>query len=45
MTTAVEAVDETDKIITIGIRPTRPETGYGYIYSNEEVGDSVAKVD
>jgi len=42
--TAVEAVDETDKIITIGIRPTRPETGYGYIYSNEEVGDSVAKV-
>lgn len=25
---------ETDAIVTIGIRPTRPETGYGYIKAN-----------
>lgn len=37
---AVEQMEETaltGKIITFGIRPTKPETGYGYI----EVGDKV----
>ncbi len=29
--TATEAAFNTNKIVTIGIKPTRPETGYGYI--------------
>lgn len=29
--TAVHAAEEDNKIITIGIKPHRPETGYGYI--------------
>lgn len=32
------ATAESDRIVTIGIVPTRPETGYGYI----EVGDELA---
>ncbi|MBP3228920.1 MAG: mannose-1-phosphate guanylyltransferase [Bacteroidaceae bacterium] len=28
---ALEFTSETDAIVTLGIRPTRPETGYGYI--------------
>ena len=28
---AAELADETDSLITIGIKPNRPETGYGYI--------------
>jgi mannose-1-phosphate guanylyltransferase len=35
---AVEAADGGDRLITIGIRPTHPETGYGYIkYLSEHV--------
>ena len=26
------------RIVTVGIRPTRPETGYGYIAAGEEIG-------
>lgn len=33
---AVEAAEETDALVTIGIRPTFPSTGYGYI-RNEAV--------
>ncbi len=29
-----------DKIVVFGVRPTHPETGYGYIQTGEEVGDS-----
>ena len=29
-----------DKLVTFGIVPTKPETGYGYIKSNEKVGDA-----
>ena len=32
-------------ITTIGITPTRPETGYGYIKTGEEVGDGVRRVE
>lgn len=28
---AIDSAKGTDKILTIGIKPTRPETGYGYI--------------
>jgi mannose-1-phosphate guanylyltransferase len=32
---AVQAAGVSDRLLTVGVRPTRPETGYGYI----EVGD------
>lgn len=44
MATAVSAVDGSEKIVTIGVKPTRPETGYGYIYSEDKTGGGVAKV-
>ncbi len=31
VTTAFEAAERHEALITLGIRPTRPETGYGYI--------------
>ena len=43
--TALEAVAGTEKIVTVGIRPTRPETGYGYICSAEMAEDRVVKVE
>ena len=36
--------DGTDAIVTVGITPTRPETGYGYIYAAEAVPGEVVKV-
>jgi mannose-1-phosphate guanylyltransferase len=41
---AVDAVAKSDKIITIGIKPSRPETGYGYIQFIPEMGDDIKKV-
>lgn len=36
----IEAAQGNDKLVTLGIKPTRPETGYGYIqYINESSGD------
>lgn len=40
----VESASKSDKIITIGIKPSRPETGYGYIQFLPESGDLVKKV-
>lgn len=42
-------VDGTEKLLTIGIRPSRPETGYGYIQIDtavrpETAGTSICKV-
>lgn len=34
---AVKVADESDSLITIGIKPSRPETGYGYIQFDEEL--------
>ncbi len=34
ISTALQFVSETDSIVTLGMRPTRPETGYGYIEAN-----------
>ncbi len=31
MNRAIEVADKTDKLVTIGIKPTFPSTGYGYI--------------
>ena len=33
------------RIVTIGIKPTRPETGYGYIAAGECVTDEIREVD
>ena len=41
ITSALNFIRSHDYIITIGIRPTRPETGYGYI----EVGEEIATGD
>ncbi|MBQ8040135.1 MAG: mannose-1-phosphate guanylyltransferase [Lachnospiraceae bacterium] len=39
---AIETVEETDGLVTIGIKPTFPSTGYGYI-RNEEMSGKVYK--
>jgi mannose-1-phosphate guanylyltransferase len=38
--TAIEKANADERIITLGIRPTRPDTGYGYIEFSEQ-GDIV----
>lgn len=41
---ALQAVNGTNKIVTIGITPTRPETGYGYICAESLEQETVVKV-
>ena len=36
VTNALQAVSDNDWLLTIGIKPNRPETGYGYIQYSEE---------
>ena len=36
---ALELVARQDKVITIGVKPTRPEPGYGYIQIGESMGE------
>ena len=33
---ALEAVNENDWLLTLGIKPSRPDTGYGYIQFNDD---------
>lgn len=35
LTTAVESAKKSKSIVTLGIKPTKPETGYGYIETEE----------
>lgn len=42
---AVKQAEETDSIMTIGIKPTYPATGYGYIKGNEVVADEIMSVE
>lgn len=42
---AVDAAVNQKALCTVGIQPTRPETGYGYIRSGESLGDRLYKVD
>lgn len=37
-------VEGTSKVLTLGMFPTRPDTGYGYIQSATSVGDGVFEV-
>ena len=41
---AFSFVEKNDTLLTLGIRPSRPETGYGYIQMSEEQLDRVTKV-
>jgi mannose-1-phosphate guanylyltransferase len=41
---ALLAADQGNRLITIGIKPNRPETGYGYIQYISEPGNQVKKV-
>ncbi|PIB36785.1 mannose-1-phosphate guanylyltransferase [Reichenbachiella sp. 5M10] len=43
-TVAIDAATDTDKIVTVGIKPTRPETGYGYIQYIEKSEGAVKPV-
>ncbi|MBQ4633457.1 MAG: mannose-1-phosphate guanylyltransferase [Prevotella sp.] len=37
--TALDFVGNNDSLLTIGVKPTRPEPGYGYIQKGEPVGE------
>ena len=41
---ALDFTAASDAIVTVGIAPTRPETGYGYIHAVEAVKGSIVKV-
>ena len=40
----LEFVSHSEKLLTLGIKPNRPETGYGYIQIDEPTGDGFYKV-
>lgn len=42
---AVQAAEETDALVTIGIRPTFPSTGYGYILNQDVPGKEYKQVE
>lgn len=44
LTTAIDSAQGTNKLITLGIVPTRPETGYGYIQYHSNEAEKVKKV-
>ena len=40
----LDFVSQSDNLLTLGIKPNRPETGYGYIQIAETAGDNFYKV-
>jgi mannose-1-phosphate guanylyltransferase/mannose-6-phosphate isomerase len=42
---AIARAAANDEIVTVGIRPTRAETGYGYLQIGPDLGSGVRKVD
>ncbi|WP_080059525.1 mannose-1-phosphate guanylyltransferase [Spirosoma aerolatum] len=42
--TALQATTGQDILVTLGIQPSRPDTGYGYIQYIPESGDAIKKV-
>ncbi len=42
---ALEAARRYDRLITVGVVPDRPDTGYGYIIPGEPLGDGVRSVE
>ena len=41
---ALEVADKGENIVVMGVRPTRPETGYGYIEAGDKAGDGLLRV-
>ncbi|MDD4608585.1 MAG: mannose-1-phosphate guanylyltransferase [Bacteroidaceae bacterium] len=41
---SLDFVSHSDKLVTLGITPNRPETGYGYIQIDDEVSEDFHKV-
>ena len=41
---ALDSVTEDNRLVTIGIKPSRPETGYGYIQYRQDTDGEVKKV-
>lgn len=37
---ALQFTEEDGRIVTMGMKPSRPETGYGYIQAAQQIGDS-----
>ena len=44
METALEFTSKNDALVTLGISPTRPDTGYGYIQFDDSNDDAIKKV-
>lgn len=44
ITKAFAFTQENDMLLTLGIKPSRPETGYGYIQVGDNVKDGISKV-
>jgi len=42
---ALEFADQNDALLTLGIKPTRPDTGYGYIKYDQSSASEIAKVE
>jgi len=42
--TALEFVESNDALLTLGINPSRPDTGYGYIKYDKQAGGEIYKV-
>lgn len=42
--TALSAAQRFDRLVTVGMVPSRPETGYGYIVPGADLGDGVRQV-
>lgn len=41
----IDFVRGTARVLTLGMKPTRPDTGYGYIQSGEKVDEAVCRVE
>ena len=41
---ALAFTEKSDAIVTIGIKPSRPETGYGYVEAGDSIGGEIHKV-
>lgn len=44
VTKGFDFVEQNDALLTLGIEPTRPETGYGYIQIGSKVDDTISTV-
>lgn len=44
LNTAIKLAEDGDYIVTMGIKPTRPECGYGYIEKGEDIDSGVYRI-